>query len=1081
MAHYLDFVGLNTFIYEPIGYDPDNQTVGTNSGRESVSSPSYGFGFVDLNHIGTRLVNLSLRDGIQQFKNYNFPYDLPTTASFFPALMLKRNGPYGYPTWKQIRLSENPLSRRQRKENIFTFVKEPGEEFVFNNNGRLNTQRSRYGAIQKYTESPVSSRYKPFIVGGASIVDDGTLERFEIVGSYGNETLFFNNDEINKYYNLRHLRSHQYETVKDFYLNGGLDKDGSPLDSFEFFKYRECVYPPRIYQYKNYVRQRTTFSFPWRDNREDRESSSDDNGFWTDSTALYESIWPLDAYTSWDYRFLNTTPDDERWDDWYGRPAAITTDSFVNYGILQNQYSFGVYDLESYLGFGASGLDAVLKIGPQYNRKHTLTISSSVVAPNGMNIEGINSGTSHGDLILAHIPSGEAKWEAGSQSGLNPFYDSYDKYIQGVKQAGKEYSIIPEFKISEHVDTYQDKGLTEDVENLFSLTGALSNTTDSSKDNFYTIYSTSEFMKHFEVVKEDHKEFVPASSISLKCKAIKKFLPYEGFYPAQRSVDLAKQFYQSYGEFIAVSGASNPYGVSGDAKYLFQNLMVPTFAPGIFFNTIKSGVAVDYPIITSSLDISTNVTSSGDDYYIIATPSTEPTFNKRIPFEALVEPEKHLAGFEIYCNEPHIYANNSGSVNWTGEGNNRFKLMSNNFLAEVADFFMEKKTFTTISSRPSSDPNTGLAKNGKTYTMRVRMFKSKDEATLPYVSSSGGFYTPPQYPSSSRETFTMYSRPTAFGPPQYLTGAEGLLTYDVPLADQGENYPFTPPYYYGEAWADISFTPSSTKKYSINEIIQQASVTYHRYSSADTTFDEASKRVYIKDNAMHLGSSVNLFSQLDYTEEQIAEGSQVVQDSTDNPSRWVIQAKFETPMLNFNHLSASDSITLPNNASQSVPRGMWHQYGLIEEDPTKGVFLQVTDIPDAWIANVLEEDPGDYESLTDLCGFSTEAKRLGEIADEKKISEAVVAVPFIEEEGQRKFFRIPRIDIERAFGSSVNRAMVGDSVLKMVSKMQNYVFPPPMDFINNTNIDPFAMYIFEFSHTLKNKISQTFGRTYIQR
>ena len=43
--------------------------------------------------------------------------------------------------------------------------------------------------------------------------------------------------KINKYYNLRHLRSRQYETVKDFYLNGGLDKDGSPLDSFEFLKY----------------------------------------------------------------------------------------------------------------------------------------------------------------------------------------------------------------------------------------------------------------------------------------------------------------------------------------------------------------------------------------------------------------------------------------------------------------------------------------------------------------------------------------------------------------------------------------------------------------------------------------------------------------------------------------------------------------------------------------------------------------------------------------------------------------------------------------------------------------------------
>ena len=35
--------------------------------------------------------------------------------------------------------------------------------------------------------------------------------------------------------------------------------------------------------------------------------------------------------------------------------------------------------------------------------------------------------------------------------------------------------------------------------------------------------------------------------------------------------------------------------------------------------------------------------------------------------------------------------------------------------------------------------------------------------------------------------------------------------------------------------------------------------------------------------------------------------------------------------------------------------------------------------------------------------------------------------------------------------------------------MQRYVMPPPMDFLNNQTIDPFAMYIFEFSHTFKKQ------------
>ena len=52
----------------------------------------------------------------------------------------------------------------------------------------------------------------------------------------------------------------------------------------------------------------------------------------------------------------------------------------------------------------------------------------------------------------------------------------------------------------------------------------------------------------------------------------------------------------------------------------------------------------------------------------------------------------------------------------------------------------------------------------------------------------------------------MYSRPTAFGPDSRniywragaadITGSNSLI---------GENYPFTPPYYYGQGWADIKF------------------------------------------------------------------------------------------------------------------------------------------------------------------------------------------------------------------------------------------------------------------------------------
>ena len=50
-------------------------------------------------------------------------------------------------------------------------------------------------------------------------------------------------------------------------------------------------------------------------------------------------------------------------------------------------------------------------------------------------------------------------------------------------------------------------------------------------------------------------------------------------------------------------------------------------------------------------------------------------------------------------------------------------------------------------------------------------------------------------------------------------------------------------------------------------------------------------------------------------------------------------------MLNFNsYRSLEDSgLTIPTFASESTPRGMWHQKGQIEADPAKGVSLEITD------------------------------------------------------------------------------------------------------------------------------------------
>jgi hypothetical protein len=173
-------------------------------------------------------------------------------------------------------------------------------------------------------------------------------------------------------------------------------------------------------------------------------------------------------------------------------------------------------------------------------------------------------------------------------------------------------------------------------------------------------------------------------------------------------------------------------------------------------------------------------------------------------------------------------------------------------------------------------------------------------------------------------------------------------------------------------------------------------------------------------------------------------------------------------MFNFGDslVDLQNNLTVPTYASESVPRGMWHQFGLPPESPDQGIFLQVTDIPQDW----LDAHPGvgdnfynngDVESLVDLLGLDQTPRRLGEVATSKTVKEAVIAVPFVDKGSKKEFFQIPSQTFKRAMEGKLED---GNSVQDMVTKLQNYVLPPRMDFITCKHVKPFAMYVFEFEH-----------------
>jgi hypothetical protein len=259
-------------------------------------------------------------------------------------------------------------------------------------------------------------------------------------------------------------------------------------------------------------------------------------------------------------------------------------------------------------------------------------------------------------------------------------------------------------------------------------------------------------------------------------------------------------------------------------------------------------------------------------------------FDHRVPFKAVYEPER-LSNRKFYCNDPHPSGNITGSAEFNHtNGDVRYKMLAHNFLSEVVDFFLYQGEMTRFVGWPSDDPRFGNAESGSTYKMRVKLYKTYETAKT-IGDTSGYKHTVPQA-IDTRETFTMYSRPTAFGPPIRFTGDYNSIDGTVSSED-GDNYSHTPPYYYGEAWADITFTPTETKKYDLYEIQNNCRVQFYRAaatSSADYT------RQYLTKNAagMQLDASLNLFGKAAKTAQRVSDDeeglrSQFVMTDRGNP------------------------------------------------------------------------------------------------------------------------------------------------------------------------------------------------------
>ena len=977
----LTFVGLNTAIVDPI----------------TASSHLQGFPLAV--------------DASSSYNNDDYwaSPSLDTGADYFNFVITTRNGPWGYPTWKQIRTGETKIARKLRETNQIGLVTPPPQIPVTLTNGSTYqfVRAIRSNGFVDYTEQPISSRYSPAsILLEDNTEDSDSLNNVSLMVTHGNELDFFSNEPLNNRLNI---------PVPDL-TNNALSKVFEYVTSSQLstiIDYKERIYPAEINAYKNTVRRRTSFTITniWDDDRTKRsvtyggipnsQGQTYDNNT-GDSTPT--SIWPLDPHID----FATTqsiTP-----------PPGAGNDTAEGEGELLNSRSR-------------------FQRGASYGRGIRAIPTYAARVPAGSSSAGTNE-----------VFAGDAMWEAGSQAGKKPHQD-YTTYAERISLVGKDHSIIPEFRISELIETYtQDKSndFLSDIDNVFNLTGAA--IYDSSEPDFFKTYTNSDFIKYFNVIDEDLNDKrsgdlkIRRDKISLRCNALLKFLPYKGFYPAERTLELATLLSKSYGDFIEIVTTGSL--ASRDAT--FRTLMEPLVAPGILYNTVKSGLAVSNWALTN---IGTDATTVRDTKGIptascaqtvlpegtvqydkmINLRDNDPTqavnngyYIQKIPFEGLQRPLAYFdvtaltgsgalydTGVSDYDQLTSRFPAAIGAPEITGSdfiklnsGKKIYEMAIDNFLCETTNFFMDGLANFESNREDQFKP----VSSGSNYTMKVELFRTLDSDL-----------------NVDRTAFDLYARESAFGYPI----AQGLNVATNPEQSASFSH-VVPPYYHGRSAATFTFSAPRTGIPTLDEIISNTTIDY---STAYPHTD-------VEDVAMKLNDSVNL---LDFY-------TQVPAGTNEQKKVWLMQTKFETPILNFANASYTQTATSSvspglTNAQDIKINGMWHQYGSQITSSNDGVFMRIR-----------KAAATGTQELADIVGFDAGIPvRIGQPKEANVLEEAVVAIPYKVASNRRSFFTLTKDNANY-------------DIIK--SKLQKYVFPPKFDFLTNETVEPILMYAFEFSQTM---------------
>ena len=797
-------------------------------------------------------------------------------AGHFNMLMWKRNGQYGYGTFSQARQADHPVAYDQRKNNkLMVEYKTRGTPQEFDLRpvslkGRPVTLNFDYETSQIVRSQKITK------------TANATLKT-----SYNNEFIYFNSGTLDNHFGIPAVLKSEitpFEQLVQLKNNVGVTLNWVHYKECLFPSLKN------EFSSKSSFRSGYDNKFWRDDPKERIKLASDGpiarvhDTFDVKQAAIPNSMgvtaylthssWPLDApqnfltrisssyiYTTaggfayYTLRFggmagsENFTAGKNPW-ELTAVPTAVAGELQNTCGWLhQTSSQKSGNENWSVSSYYSTWVMTGLAAGALYARKQTLASPLSINPPNYPNLScsvqdlGTRGGMSPGliwGFKTASLGAGEAFWDAPNTAGYlsasrdtngektfnfisassKPWYNDYEKFKEhDMKFIGRGFSVVPEFRISERLEDYLDSS-TQDFRD-FSIPGT---SFDSADEDFYIDFSNSDFMSKFLDIRK--MSDLEAKEIKLTCRAVVKFNPYKGFYPAQRTLDLVSQFSKSYGDSINIEGAltemsrmtgsmTEPY--SG----LYRLALQPLFAPGILYNSIKSGIACDWPIVYDRKRLhSENYTGSSDGVSYDAGSNyawypamidtgwgatenyvTGQFWDERLPFETIINPGKILNGATLVDHEPHpLVAFPEGhTASFGGQpADNLYTLMASNFVAEVGDFFLRGGEYSRLATKGVS-MGTMKFRSGEVYGARLRMktsysgsrtyeFESgsKGNNTFFTKGGAGGLYNDsstvtarrkgnttgsfeiPQDPGRNpgfKRDFVMYSRTTAFGPP----------------------------------------------------------------------------------------------------------------------------------------------------------------------------------------------------------------------------------------------------------------------------------------------------------------------------